>query len=103
MNRGGSNRKCSASLWRTFTRLQVHEEHDVGTLPHSPEELDHPGRAENAPRAHLLQAEASQRNLGSDSSWSLKRTPCFQRPARLTLLAAQVNPVAASRTQKTSP
>lgn len=79
MRTKGSQTECiRLVLWRTFTRLQVHEEHDVGTLPHSPEELDHPGRTEHAPRAHLLQAEAPQRNLGSEAdSWNLKATYLF--------------------------
>lgn len=97
------------------TWLQVHEEHDVRSVPHGPEQLHHPGGVQSAPRAHLLPAEVTQRNLTSVHmkifyflirsrlnivSTALRVGACL---SRLTLLAAHSNPVALSRTQNTSP
>lgn len=57
-------------LWHQtrFTWLQVHEEHNVEPLPHSPEELYDTRGVESAPRAHLLAAEVTQRDLRSEDN-----------------------------------
>lgn len=55
-----------------FTWLQVHKEHNVEPLPHSPKELDDPRRVESAPRAHLLATEVTQRDLRSEDDNTLK-------------------------------
>lgn len=57
---------CTNICFHEFTWLQVHEEHDVEPLPHGPEELDNTRGVESAPRAHLLAAEVTQRNLRSE-------------------------------------
>lgn len=56
----------------TFTCLQVHKEHNVEPLPHSPKELDDARRVESAPRAHLLAAEVTHRDLRSEDDNTLK-------------------------------
>ena len=56
-----------------LTGLEVHEEDDVGSLPHGPKQLEYARRAKATPRADLLPAKTTQRHLrGAAHNTSLR-------------------------------